>query len=49
MFIDSFSSGAVKGQILCLNRLEDTVKDVEFIFECIYEDLEAKQAILESR
>lgn len=49
LIIHSFASGAVKGQILCLNRLEDTVKDVEFIFECIYEDLEAKQAIFESR
>ena len=31
-----------------MNRLEDTVKDVEFIFESIIENLEAKQSILES-
>ncbi|CAF0990073.1 unnamed protein product [Rotaria magnacalcarata] len=35
------------GQILCLNRLEDAVKDVEFIFECIIENLELKQTLLE--
>ncbi|CAF0851524.1 unnamed protein product [Adineta steineri] len=35
------------GQILCLNRLEDAVKDVEFIFECIIENIELKQALIE--
>jgi 3-hydroxyacyl-CoA dehydrogenase len=39
----------IQGQILCLNRLEDAVKDVEFIFECIIENLELKQAIVESK
>lgn len=35
------------GQILCLNRLEDAVKDVEFIFECIIENLDLKQSLIE--
>jgi 3-hydroxyacyl-CoA dehydrogenase len=39
----------IQGQILCLNRLEDAVKDVEFIFECIIEDLELKKALIESK
>ncbi len=39
----------IQGQILCLNRLEDAVKDVEFIFECIIENLELKQSLIESK
>ncbi|CAF0732782.1 unnamed protein product [Didymodactylos carnosus] len=35
------------GQILCFSRLEDAVKDVEFVFECIIENLEIKQAIFD--
>jgi hypothetical protein len=39
----------IQGQILCLNRLEDAVKDVEFIFECIIENLDLKQGLIESK
>ncbi|CAF1273587.1 unnamed protein product [Adineta ricciae] len=35
------------GQILCLNRLEDAVKDVEFVFECVIENMEIKQSLIE--
>ena len=38
-----------QGQILCLSRLEDAVKDAEFIFEAVVDDLAIKQDIFESK
>lgn len=35
------------GQILCMSRLEETVNDADFIFECIPEDMEMKKDLFE--
>ncbi|XP_060580402.1 3-hydroxybutyryl-CoA dehydrogenase-like [Ruditapes philippinarum] len=35
------------GQVLCLSRLEETVCDADFVFECIPEDLEMKKDLFE--
>jgi len=35
------------GQVFCLSRLEETVKDAEIILECVIEDLEVKQDLFE--
>ncbi|KAK2168394.1 hypothetical protein LSH36_17g09002 [Paralvinella palmiformis] len=35
------------GQILCLSRLEETVRDAEFIFEAVVDDLDIKQDLFE--
>lgn len=37
-----------QGQILCLSRLEETVKDAEIIFEAVIDDLQVKQDLFES-
>jgi len=47
-----FSDGLIEssnfsGKILPLTRFEDVVKDVEFVFECIFEDLESKRNLAE--
>ena len=38
-----------QGQILCLSRLEETVRDAEFIFEVVIDELTVKQDLFESR
>ncbi|XP_052766169.1 lambda-crystallin homolog [Mya arenaria] len=35
------------GPVLCMSKLEETVNDADFIFECIPEDLEKKKDIFE--
>ncbi|XP_050404203.1 3-hydroxybutyryl-CoA dehydrogenase [Patella vulgata] len=35
------------GQVLCMSRLEETVKDVDFVFECIIDDLEIKKDLFQ--
>ncbi|KAJ8308799.1 hypothetical protein KUTeg_014311 [Tegillarca granosa] len=35
------------GQVLCMSRLEETVCDADFIFECVIEDLEIKKDLFE--
>ncbi|XP_045175082.2 3-hydroxybutyryl-CoA dehydrogenase-like [Mercenaria mercenaria] len=35
------------GQVLCMSRLEETVSDADFVFECIPEDLEMKKDLFE--
>uniref|UniRef100_A0A2C9L7L8 3-hydroxyacyl-CoA dehydrogenase NAD binding domain-containing protein n=1 Tax=Biomphalaria glabrata TaxID=6526 RepID=A0A2C9L7L8_BIOGL len=35
------------GQVFCMSHLEESVKDADFIFEVVYEDLEVKQDIFE--
>ncbi|ELU17936.1 hypothetical protein CAPTEDRAFT_222534 [Capitella teleta] len=35
------------GQILCLSRLEETVRDADFIFESVVDDLQVKQDLFE--
>lgn len=35
------------GQVLCMSLLEEAVSDADFIFEAIFEDLEAKKDIFE--
>ena len=37
-----------QGQVLCMSRLEETVCDADFVFECIPEDLEMKKDLFES-
>ncbi len=37
-----------QGQILCLSRLEETVRDADFIFEAVIDDLQVKQDLFES-
>ena len=44
-----FALFGVKGQVLCMSRLEDTVEDAEFIFEAVIEDLEIKKDLFESK
>jgi 3-hydroxyacyl-CoA dehydrogenase len=34
---------------LCLSRLEETVRDADFIFESIVDDLQVKQDLFESK
>jgi len=38
----------VQGQILFISSLEDTVRDAEFVFEVVPEDLKIKQELFES-
>jgi 3-hydroxyacyl-CoA dehydrogenase len=35
------------GQVLCLSRLEETVNDAQFVFECVVEDYDVKTVLLE--
>lgn len=35
------------GQILCMSRLEETVNDADFVFECVIDDMEIKQDLFE--
>ena len=34
--------------MLCFSRLEETVRDAEFVFEAVVDDLEVKQDLFES-
>lgn len=38
-----------QGQVFCLSHLEETVKDADFIFEVVVENLKVKQDIFESK
>ena len=38
----------LQGPVLCMSKLEETVNDADFIFECIPEDVEMKKDIFES-
>jgi len=35
----------MKGEVYCFTKLEDAVREAEFIFECVTEDIVAKQNI----
>ena len=35
--------------MLCLSQLEETVRDAEFIFEAVVDDLKVKQDLFESK
>ena len=37
-----------QGAVLCMSKLEETVNDADFIFECIPEDMDMKKDIFES-
>lgn len=37
-----------KGPVLCMSRLEETVNDADYIFECVIEDLSIKNELMES-
>ncbi len=39
----------LQGQVLCLSRLEETVRDAEFIFEAVVDDLQVKQDLFERK
>jgi hypothetical protein len=38
----------LKGPVLCMSTLEETVNDADFIFESVIEDLEVKADLMES-
>jgi len=38
----------VQGQVLFINSLEETVRDAEFVFEVVPEDLKIKQQLFKS-
>ena len=42
-------SVSIQGQISSFNRLEDTVRDVQYIFECVFENLALKQELVQSK
>lgn len=42
-------ASCLQGQVICLSHLHEAVTNVEFIFEAIKEDLDAKQEIFESK
>lgn len=35
----------LQGEVYCFSRLEDAVREAEFIFECVTEDIVIKQNI----
>ena len=39
----------LQGTILCMSRLEETVRDAEFILEAVVDDMKVKQDLFESR
>lgn len=39
----------LQGQVLCMSKLEETVSDADFIFECVVEDLNVKMELMESK
>lgn len=45
MFVCDF----FQGQVLCISRLEEAVRDAEFIFEAVVEDLQVKQNLIRGK
>lgn len=45
--IKIISNPNIKGQVLCLSRLEETVNDAQIIIECVLEDFDIKSVLLE--